>query len=80
MIEIRDVSKIYETKKRKVIGVDAVTLTIHKGDIFGIVGYSGAGKSSLLRCINLLEKPSSGEILVDGQNLTKLSLFEWCKS
>ena len=73
MIEIRDVSKIYETKKRKVIGVDAVTLTIHKGDIFGIVGYSGAGKSSLLRCINLLEKPSSGEILVDGQNLTKLS-------
>mgnify|MGYP003424484303 CR=1 FL=1 len=73
MIEIRDVSKIYETKKRKVIGVDAVTLTIHKGDIFGIVGYSGAGKSSLLRCINLLEKPSSGEILVDGKNLTKLS-------
>ncbi|MER1957353.1 MAG: methionine ABC transporter ATP-binding protein [Solibacillus sp.] len=73
MIEIRDVSKIYETKKRKVTGVDAVTLTIHKGDIFGIVGYSGAGKSSLLRCINLLEKPSSGEILVDGQNLTKLS-------
>ena len=73
MIEIRDVSKIYETKKRKVIGVDAVTLTIHKGDIFGIVGYSGAGKSSLLRCVNLLERPTSGEVLVDGVDLTKLS-------
>ena len=73
MIEIRNVSKIYETKNKSVIGVDRVTLTIHKGDIFGIVGYSGAGKSSLLRCINLLEKPSEGEIIVDGQKLTALS-------
>lgn len=73
MIEIRNVSKIYETKNKKVIGVDNVTLSIHKGDIFGIVGYSGAGKSSLLRCINLLEKPSEGEIFVDGQDLTALS-------
>lgn len=73
MIEIRNVSKIYETKNKKVVGVDDVTLTIQKGDIFGIVGYSGAGKSSLLRCINLLEKPTKGEILVDGQDLTALS-------
>ena len=73
MIEIRNVSKIYETKNKSVIGVDNVTLTIHKGDIFGIVGYSGAGKSSLLRCINLLEKPSEGKIIVDGQDLTALS-------
>lgn len=73
MIEIRNVSKIYETKNKSVIGVDRVTLTIHKGDIFGIVGYSGAGKSSLLRCINLLEKPSEGKIIVDSQDLTALS-------
>ena len=73
MIEVRNVSKIYETKNKSVIGVDNVTLTIHKGDIFGIVGYSGAGKSSLLRCINLLEKPSEGKIIVDGQDLTALS-------
>lgn len=51
MLEIKNVSKIYETKKGKVTGVDNVTLTINKGDIFGIVGYSGAGKSSLLRCM-----------------------------
>jgi D-methionine transport system ATP-binding protein len=73
MIEVRNVSKIYEMKKRQVVGVDNVSLTIHKGDIFGIVGYSGAGKSSLLRCINLLEKPTTGEIIVDGQNLVHLS-------
>ena len=76
MLEIKNVSKIYETKKGKVTGVDNVTLTIHKGDIFGIVGYSGAGKSSLLRCINLLEVPTSGEVFVDGQNMVKLSSGE----
>lgn len=73
MIEIKDVSKVYRVKKKEVVGVDNVNLTINDGEIFGIVGYSGAGKSSLLRCINLLEQPTGGEILVDGQNLMTLS-------
>ncbi|WP_010302675.1 methionine ABC transporter ATP-binding protein [Kurthia senegalensis] len=73
MIEIKDVSKVYRTKRKEVTGVDRVNLTINDGEIFGIVGYSGAGKSSLLRCINLLEQPTSGEILVDGQNLMQLT-------
>lgn len=72
MIEIKNVSKVYRSKKKEVIGVDNVNLTINDGEIFGIVGYSGAGKSSLLRCINLLEQPTSGEILVNGQNLMTL--------
>lgn len=59
-----------------VLGVDRVNLTIRKGDIFGIVGYSGAGKSSVLRCINLLEKPTSGKVVVDGVDLTSLSKEE----
>ena len=54
MIEIRNLIKIYNTKNGTVNGVDHVSLTIQKGEIYGIVGYSGAGKSSLLRCINLL--------------------------
>lgn len=73
MIEIKDVSKVYRTKRKEVTGVDHVNLTINDGEIFGIVGYSGAGKSSLLRCINLLEQPTSGEILIDGQNLMQLT-------
>ena len=72
MIRINDLSKEYETKKGSVIGVDRVNLTINEGEVFGIVGYSGAGKSSLLRCINLLERPTSGQIEVDGRDLTKL--------
>lgn len=72
MLHIQNVTKVYQTKKKKVVGVDHVSLTIEKGEVFGIVGYSGAGKSSLLRCINLLERPTSGNILVDGIDLTKL--------
>ncbi|MGE6489719.1 methionine ABC transporter ATP-binding protein [Paenisporosarcina sp. NPDC076898] len=72
MIHIIDLSKEYVTKKGSVIGVDRVNLTINEGEVFGIVGYSGAGKSSLLRCINLLERPTSGQIEVDGRDLTKL--------
>lgn len=72
MIEIRNLSKIYHTKNGTVTGVNDVSLTINEGEIFGIVGYSGAGKSSLLRCINLLERPSTGNIKVDGIDLTSL--------
>ncbi|WP_173108312.1 methionine ABC transporter ATP-binding protein [Bacillus sp. KH172YL63] len=73
MIEIRNLVKTYRTKKQTVVGVDHVSVTIEKGEIFGIVGYSGAGKSSLLRCLNLLETPTSGEIIIDGQDFTRLS-------
>lgn len=72
MIKIRNLSKVYKTKNSTVKGVDNVSLTIQRGEIFGIVGYSGAGKSSLLRCINLLERPTSGEISVDNVDLTSL--------
>lgn len=72
MIEIKNLNKVYKTKKGEVKGVDNVSLTVKEGEIFGIVGYSGAGKSSLLRCINLLERPTSGSITVDGIDLTSL--------
>lgn len=76
MLEFQNITKIYESKKKQIVGVDNVSLTINKGDIFGIVGYSGAGKSSLLRCVNLLERPTSGKVLVDGVDLTQLSSSE----
>ncbi|WP_088009333.1 methionine ABC transporter ATP-binding protein [Indiicoccus explosivorum] len=73
MIEIENLTKTYTTKYGTVTGVDQVSLTVEEGEIFGIVGYSGAGKSSLIRCINLLERPTSGAVRVGGSDLTNLS-------
>ena len=50
-----------------------VTVEIHDGDIISVIGPSGTGKSTLLRCINLLEKPTSGRILMDGEEITSPS-------
>ncbi len=71
MIEIKNLVKKYPTKNGEVTAINNINLTINDGEIFGIIGLSGAGKSSLVRCINLLEKPTSGEILVDGVCLSK---------
>jgi len=53
-----------------------VSLSIQRGEIFGLAGKSGAGKSTLLRMINLLERPDSGRVLVDGEDLTALGKRE----
>lgn len=72
MIEIIDVTKIFDDGKRKVEAVKEVNLKVNKGEIYGIIGYSGAGKSTLIRCINLLERPTRGKVLFKGEDLTLL--------
>lgn len=73
IIEIVNLSKTFNTKDGEVRALDHINLTIHKGNIFGIIGMSGAGKSTLVRCINFLEIPTEGTVIVDGQDLSKLS-------
>ena len=73
MIEIKQLSKTYHTPDQEVNALRDINLRIEDGEIFGIIGLSGAGKSTLVRCINLLERPSSGSVIVDGQDLTKMS-------
>lgn len=72
MIELQHVSKTFETVSGSVEAVRDVSLTVHKGDIFGVIGLSGAGKSTLVRCINLLERPTDGKVLFDGVDLASL--------
>lgn len=73
MIEIRNVSKTFKVNNKNVEAVKNANLTINKGEIFGFIGYSGAGKSTIVRCINLLERPTKGSIYYDGKDITKLS-------
>ena len=72
MIEIKNISKSYQTKDGLVEALNDVSLTIEDGDIYGIIGMSGAGKSTLVRCINMLEKPTLGSIVIDGINIGEL--------
>lgn len=83
MIQITNLSKVYDSGGQAVEALKDINLTIDKGDIYGIIGLSGAGKSSLVRCINLLETPTSGEIIIDGLlkknqsiDITKVSKVE----
>src|SRR5690625_5500364 len=73
MIEINDVSKIYTRKDTNTQALKDVNLKINKGDIFGVIGYSGAGKSTLIRVVNYLEKPTSGQILINGTDLASIN-------
>ena len=73
MIKLIDINKEYVQKGSKVLAVKNANLEVQKGEIYGIIGYSGAGKSTMVRLFNLLEKPTTGEILFNDKSLTKLS-------
>ncbi len=73
MIEIKNVSKQFNTADGSVEALKNVSISIPDGDIFGIIGMSGAGKSTLVRCINMLERPSFGRIEIDGCDIGSLS-------
>lgn len=72
MIEIKNLSKTFQSGDGTVEALKDVSLTIEDGDIYGIIGMSGAGKSTLVRCINMLERPTEGQVLIDGCDLAKL--------
>ena len=72
MIELTNITKVFDTAAGQHRALDGVSLTIETGEVFGIIGESGAGKSTLVRCINLLEHPTSGSVVIDGQDVTGL--------
>lgn len=74
LIRLIDVGKTFSLPDGQSFNaVQSLSLDIAAGQVFGLIGKSGAGKSTLLRLINLLERPDSGQVLLDGHDLTKLS-------
>lgn len=70
MIVLRNISKIFDQGKASITAVDSVNLSVEQGQIYGIIGYSGAGKSTLIRLLNGLEKPTSGSVVINGQDIS----------
>ena len=70
MITLEKVNKVYSNGLH---AVKDVSLKVNKGDIFGIIGLSGAGKSSLIRLINRLEESTSGKIFINGENVLEFN-------
>lgn len=73
MIELTDLSKAYGHGDQRTVVLDRVTFRVEAGEILAVVGPSGAGKSTLAQCINLLTPPTSGSVVVNGDDLTTLS-------
>ncbi|GHC94281.1 methionine import ATP-binding protein MetN 1 [Pseudorhodoferax aquiterrae] len=72
MIELRGITQTYQGSSGPVQALRGIDLEVAGGEVFGIIGRSGAGKSSLVRVINLLNRPTSGQVLVDGREMTAL--------
>jgi D-methionine transport system ATP-binding protein len=79
LIQIRGLSKVFETGAGEVNVLEDIDLDIMEGEIFGIIGMSGVGKSTLVRCLNFLEKPTRGTVYFDNQDLSGLSQKELYK-
>lgn len=73
MIEIKSITKTYRMGNEKFKALDNVTLDIEKGDFVAIVGQSGSGKSTLMHIIGGIDKPSSGQVLVENENISEFN-------
>lgn len=73
VITTTGLKKVYRSRGREVTALDGVDLHVREGEVYGVIGQSGAGKSSLIRCVNLLERPTAGTVTVAGQDLTALA-------
>jgi len=73
LIETHSISKIYKTGKVEFKALNNVSLKIRKGDFIALMGPSGSGKSTLMNILGCLDRPTSGEIVLSGENISRLN-------
>jgi ABC-2 type transport system ATP-binding protein len=66
IVEVRDLSKIYRTRRKEVRAVDHVSFTVQRGEVVGLLGPNGAGKTTTIKCLCTLIRPTSGRLVIDG--------------
>ncbi len=79
LIDLRRVEKTYLAKRQAIIALRSVSLQVKQGEFVAITGESGSGKSTMLRLIGALEKPTSGKVIIDGYDVSKFSDHELSK-
>ncbi len=72
IIETRDLTKIYKMGKIQVTALDCLSMSVERGEFLAIMGRSGSGKSTLLNMLGCLDRPTSGAVLIDGVDVTRL--------
>lgn len=72
VLETKDVTKVYETGETKVTALSDVNLQVEKGDFVSIMGPSGSGKTTLLVILSCFDKPTSGQVIIDDVDVTKI--------
>src|SRR5437763_7052740 len=73
LVEIRNVTKTYAKGEQKITPLKDVTLDVEKGDFVSLMGASGSGKSTLLNLIAGIDRPTAGQLIIDGTEITRLS-------
>lgn len=79
MIETKNLTKIYKRGDSEVIGVKDINLKIEDGEFVSVIGPSGSGKSTLLHLLGGLDKPTYGEVLINGENIEDLDEEDLCR-
>lgn len=76
ILSVRNLKKYYNTGENTVKALDGINLDICKGEFLAVVGTSGSGKSTLLHMLGGLDNPTSGDVIIDGRNISGLSRDE----
>ena len=69
LLEVKNLTKIYGHEDNQVVALKDISFTVEKGEFIAIVGSSGSGKSTLLHLIGGVDKPTSGDVIINGVNV-----------
>ena len=72
ILEVKNVEKYYGTKSNLTKAIDNISFNVEKGEFVGIMGASGSGKTTLLNCISTIDRVTTGHIIINGDDITKL--------
>lgn len=72
ILEVKNIEKYYGNKSNLTKAIDNISFTVNKGEFIGIMGASGSGKTTLLNCISTIDRVTSGKIVINNQDITKL--------